>query len=128
VKTAVICGVFTNARPAVVESRMTIVNHGSTEMDEWQTEFVRQQESWRLLALSATEPELKEGFQAALDGALAGLTKLAKHWHGRGDYERLYNAFAACTNDVDAEMVEEMRKTALAIQVHLFAVGKGRED
>jgi hypothetical protein len=99
-----------------------------TTMDDKLADFHRRNESWRLLAASATGSELKELWQSALDDALAGLTKLAKHYHGRGDYDQLHRAYAALipADAVVSEMFEAAHKTVSAIQAHI-AVSNSRE-
>jgi hypothetical protein len=55
----------------------------------------REIERIKLLACSATKKELEEALQEALDGRLACLIKLAKHYHSRKDHDRLHCAIIA---------------------------------
>jgi hypothetical protein len=63
----------------------------------------RKIERMKLLALSATKEELEQMSQELLDRQLEGLIKLAKHYHGRKDDERLRRAIEALLTEPGAE-------------------------
>ena len=63
----------------------------------------RKIERMKLLALSATKEELEQMSQELLDRQLEGLIKLAKHYHGRKDDERLGRAIDALLTEPDAK-------------------------
>jgi len=66
----------------------------------------REIERMRLLALSATTEELEQYLQEILDDQLRALIKLAKHYHGLQDDDRLSRA-------IDALLAEpEQQKSA----------------